>query len=1243
VRILAIRGKNLASLAAEFEIALDRPPLADAGIFAITGKTGAGKSTTLDALCLALFDRVPRLPGGHGVEIGREDDAHETRLKSNDVRSILRRGAGEGFAEVDFRGVDGARYRARWSVRRARGRAEGRFQAQQMTLRSLESGEDLGGTKTEVLERIQRLLGLSFEQFRRSVLLAQGDFAAFLQASPGDRAELLERITGTAIYGELSRAAHRRAGEERQALDLVQARLRDQTPLDEAQRQGLDAELVAATGALDDVTRDQRQHEQADAWYQAEDRLRAELDGAEASRRQAEAALAEAAPRRLVLERSLRLEPLRLPLTLFDQADAALESARRELDTAQGELVAREASAAQVEQTATEARAAHQSTERHLQETAPALNLARQLDTRIQGAREQLQRAEADAAAVEASVAASGTELENLMAHSAEAAEQARAAETWLDAHQGLAPLAAQWASWKRELDRYAVARAEHGLAERACQEASESGAALARSREAKDADLAAIRETLASLTAEQETLRLEHERLDPEGLAKDRDATRARLGAVDTWRRLADQAQAVKTQIECSQRDLAAERERQAAAQGRLKQIADLLPSLEAGLAEASGAHRRLLLASAEGAETLRGALIPGEPCPVCGSEAHPWAHRAADALRTLAAEQEARVAEVQGQTDSLRAERERQTTVLAESCRREATLSAQLEGQEAELADRMQVWNACEPDPLRGGDVFDVALIARLTEEHARLESTLTSIAGQESRAREIDTRMRTRATGVETQRARAESEQTALAELHRQIAETTRRAETAGTNRDRAGRTMAEIAELLAAPLAALSDWRDRLDADPAALRDAAEREVDTWLACTAQRDEARAAHQRLEPDIAQARARLHAAREELARRTHQVDQARGALDRLESERGSQLDGRPADAVEQALKGALAEARTRMETAAAALGQAREALTAAQGVVATRRQALTDAESTWAEREQGLRERVTAHELTLDSLREALIPGPEWVERERAELQALSDAHAQAVHLVAERQRRLTEHRSGAAPGLTREALAEDRGTLPERLRIAQEHWARVHGRLAEDDRRRQATAEIRLELDRQQAVWETWESLRELIGSADGSRFRNFAQGLTLDLLVAHANRQLDDLTRRYALERAPGSEMELQVIDREMGDEVRGIHSLSGGESFLASLALALGLASLTSERVQVESLFIDEGFGALDADSLDMAIACLDALYSLGRQVGVISHVGTLVERIGVRVEVRKAGGGRSDLAVRMD
>ena len=181
-------------------------------MFAIVGNTGAGKSTLLDALCVALFDRTPRLGTPSRVQVGHGPD-DPLALGATDVRTLLRRGAASGWAEVDFESGDARRYRARWSVRRARGNSDGALQDQQLSLTALDDAGDgrLGGTKTETLGTIQQRLGLSFDQFRRSALLAQGEFAAFLRADGKDRSELLERMTGTEIYSRLSIAAHVRA------------------------------------------------------------------------------------------------------------------------------------------------------------------------------------------------------------------------------------------------------------------------------------------------------------------------------------------------------------------------------------------------------------------------------------------------------------------------------------------------------------------------------------------------------------------------------------------------------------------------------------------------------------------------------------------------------------------------------------------------------------------------------------------------------------------------------------------------------------------------------------------------------------------------------------------------------------------------------------------------------------------------------------------------------------------------
>ena len=201
MRILAIRGENLASLARPFELDLTAEPLAGAGLFAITGETGSGKSTILDALCLALYGEYPR------VAVGRQEkvpDPSGKELSISDGRAILRRGAASGFAEVDFIVQDGIGYRARWAVARARGKANGRLQDPQRSLKRLDDDSAVAEGITSVLKEVEARTDLTFEQFRRTVLLAQGDFDLFLLADERDRAELLEKVTVTEIYGSIS-------------------------------------------------------------------------------------------------------------------------------------------------------------------------------------------------------------------------------------------------------------------------------------------------------------------------------------------------------------------------------------------------------------------------------------------------------------------------------------------------------------------------------------------------------------------------------------------------------------------------------------------------------------------------------------------------------------------------------------------------------------------------------------------------------------------------------------------------------------------------------------------------------------------------------------------------------------------------------------------------------------------------------------------------------------------------------
>ena len=198
MRILAIRGENLASLYGPFELPLDRGPIAGVGIFSIASATGSGKSTLLDALCLALYGKTPRLrdhAGGKKVLVGWSEESE--LLDTNDARALVSRGAVSALAQVDYEGVDRRRYRASWRVHRARRRPEGALQAQAMTLEDLDSREVLAEKVSQAVAENERAVGFTFDEFKRAVVLPQFEFTNFLRADADVRASILEHVRST--------------------------------------------------------------------------------------------------------------------------------------------------------------------------------------------------------------------------------------------------------------------------------------------------------------------------------------------------------------------------------------------------------------------------------------------------------------------------------------------------------------------------------------------------------------------------------------------------------------------------------------------------------------------------------------------------------------------------------------------------------------------------------------------------------------------------------------------------------------------------------------------------------------------------------------------------------------------------------------------------------------------------------------------------------------------------------------
>lgn len=1305
MRILAIRGKNLASLSSAFEVSFEHGPLASAGLFAITGPTGAGKSTLLDALCLALYERTPRLSRASARGVTVPDVAAET-VAPSDPRTLLRRGAGEGFAEVDFAGSDGRSYRARWSVRRSRARPDGRLQASDISLHSLPDLVPLHDhTKTDTLRRIEACIGLNFDQFTRAVLLAQNDFATFLKASDDERAELLQTLTGTDTFSTLSQRAFQRMKAEREALDRLQARLDALCPLSPEARAAHHAQQDAQTAVLHDLSRQEDSLQAHLRWHTRHQQLHAQVQAAEHAwhtRVQAEEA---ARPRHRHLAQLQAVQPARPLWAQAQRLAAEVASAHglwQQASTASQTAQAREASAATALQAADTAR---QQADQQLSAAQPALAHARELDTRLAMLSPQLQdSAQAQASAAQAQQAADHA-LATARQQQADTGTQLAQCQQWLDQHTQWATLAQGWPRWEALLQQASGLHSHiTGLQARHTAAQAQLPALQAAETQAREAS-AAARQQHSQLTTTLATLSAACAATDAAALAREQRTQAQRLGHLQTARRLHSDIAHTRQRLQDQQAQLATAQARHTQALADLHASAQALPVLQAELNAARESLQQARLAASPTAEQWRAQLQDQQPCPVCGATDHPYAHThpAAQALAQVWQRLEELVQFRQTAHDAEKSKNIAASAMTESAADQISALQPDMARLQQQLARWQADWQAhalcAELAAVLTADSAAEPVADPATELEARHAAALDANLTHWLTQAEVDTQA---AQQRLEQQAEAHRQQQALrdqaqARLNIAQAHITRcqQAESAAEQAlslaaERLAQTRAQLAQaqpqlqdLLVQLDAALADdgWQAIWAANPAAFATRMHTRARDWLA--------------RHTEAAELAQRLHTLATQLTGLQQQATQAQTLLDeltqtharlqqqwqQLSTQRQALFNGQPANAVEASLTRQQQQAHSHWQQAseqhrqtelalastAASQQHARQQLDALETQAEAARLSLDDWLASFNEQHRSdpssqdpssqshpgqnlsgqnlsgfAPDNVAPPPLDHQSLARLLATTPEWMAAEHAALQQLVADTAQAHTVLATHRDNLQLHATDPgrpADHLTPDALQAEQHGLAQRKTAANGLLAAASLALAQDDQRQSDARQLQAAHASQAATERVWAQLGELIGSADGKKFRNFAQQLTLDILLGYANLHLKDLARRYRLERIRDS-LGLLVVDQDMGDEVRSVHSLSGGESFLVSLALALGLASLSSHRVRVESLFIDEGFGSLDAEALQVAMDALDKLQSLGRKVGVISHVQDMTERIATRVQVRRMAGGLSRVVV---
>ncbi|WP_251961892.1 AAA family ATPase [Pseudomonas sp. Marseille-Q5299] len=1212
MKILAIRLKNLASLAGPVDIDFTAEPLASAGLFAITGPTGAGKSTLLDALCLALFGTVPRLNA-----IGREAKVPDANgdIPTSDPRNLLRRGTGSGFAEVDFIGIDGHRYRARWEANRARDKANGKLQLSRQSLYDLDSEQVLGSGKNEYKQLIEARLGLNFEQFTRAVMLAQSEFSAFLKADDRERSELLEKLTNTAIYTRLGQRAFTKARETGEAHNALKDRASHLLPMVAEARAELDERLEQAQQQFKNHQARQRQLEQQRNWLNEQRQLQAQHNEASAALQAAEQGWQALAEQRLDLQRLERLAPQRhqfhrqqvltAQLAPLAAQIAAQHQQQGELQTRTGEL---QQALLAARQSLADSQAQHsENTPRLRQAFAGQDSLAR-LDNELTTQRTASQQADQH-------VAEGQQQQQQLEENQQRSLQQLAQIDEALAGSQHLAGLANAWQAYLPQLKQVMLI-----------------GGRLSKGREELPGLQAQASQANVQLQAQRDHYELlfREAKAEPQALAEQIDLlggmlqdNRKQQRAVETLSRLHGRELELRQQLE-------AIRERQQQAMQQRQQLIGEGTAAKAELEAAEQAltlTRQLLerqrLARNTSVEELRGQLRDGEPCPVCGSAEHPF-HQPEALLQSLGRHDQAEEDAAQKQVESLNGK-------LVELRTQLGVVNAQLKDyqqQQVQLSEQLQplvaqvqahsLWPALAPQDDKARTAWLANQLQRLDDEIAKDEKRQSALLALQKEAARLNQQLQAAHEAQQQAQRHLDHQHQALASDEQQLQQ-----------------GLDDLASVLPDDvLKALSD-------DPANAFLGLDQQIAQRLQQLEQRkdeqEEQQARQVQLDKLRDQQQTRLQAQQQlqqTLASLVEQRQQAQANLAELLGQHAS------AEAWQQHLEAQLEQARAADADTAQRLQDLRTQgvkLAAELDANAQRQQAL---EQECQQLQGAIAQWRSEHpELDDSGLDRLLAIDDAQLGALRQQLQHAEKAIEQARVLLQEREQRLEQHNAQTQGELSADDLEQTLAELQQHLNVQEQQCAELRAQQADDQRRQQAHQALAAEIEQAREQWQRWARLNALIGSASGDVFRKIAQGYNLDLLLHHANAQLRQLARRYRLKRG-GSALGLLVLDTEMGDELRSVHSLSGGETFLVSLALALGLASMASSTLRIESLFIDEGFGSLDPESLQLAMDALDGLQAQGRKVAVISHVQEMHERIPVQIQVRRQGNGLSDVEV---
>ena len=1149
MKFLQLEILNLASLDKQGGevINFEEGALGESTIFSIVGPTGSGKSTLLDAICLALYNRAPRYPRKKGdknqnIEIfGAADASESNRLAPTDSRNILTRGKKEGYSKLTFLANNGSIYRAEWHVRFQRVRYEN---AKTALYKITRNGEEIT-EKAADWNELPNIIGLDYDQFLRTVLIAQGSFANFLTAKENERYELLEKLIGceetyTNIATEIKKAKDQATDAYNQMAASVEAV--KQNLLNDEELAQLQEEIARLEKAEKELDSQLQAISKGLQWFEENDKQINQIAICQSDMEQAADAIKAMQAQILRLQLHDEVQPAVNLLQEVERQSQNIHEQEEDILKTEANIKSQESAISESEKTLANLKEAVSKAQEQIEKALPVIAEARVLKTKMEAAMPNL---------TEKKEALELAKKENQTAQK-DVEENARNIKKW----------------------EAETAKANHAL------------------KTTKE-EIAKQKQMLREATQAAE-LAWEKEKSKTAGL----NIEEMQNSKTTADRKLQDVKQAIKVaaHLVAATTEKQKNEERIMVLGKRNAEIDEALGKLtiEALEKETQTLRNAYTLMVSEKWEIHRANLTEGKPCPLCGSTTHPYHtdnrqfEEATTELSQLLKAKEDLLKLQQKEEKDLSGERKQNDGEVQ-------TLQKQQEKLSGEIATYEEEWKAL------------IAQYPKIPKAEAELKSLLPIY---ENKAKDASSKL---SLFNKIQKEIERLTQLKDKAVKDEVAYESKASTIQNKAQENTSTCATKLAEQKALTINLISQQKSKEEAYGKALQawNSAKKEMEEW------QEKYKQILNGEEPDAAEQR--LTAAKDEA---TKAADTQNENINKLKAELANSKGSHQT---------MLSQNKTMKENLQAKEKELDLWIEEYNKQLEEKSIEGKDFEETDS-KEKGIKERsIEPRFIDRNIIREMLHSDEDWnaIRREKDEKEK-AVASTTALYQSAEKaHQQHLEHQ----PAQTRDAL----------LAIQQEYQERSQrNELIAANARMQNHQEAVKQLgDKAEALKlvtqekDDWTAITDAIG-ADGKTLRKIAQCYTLSFLIAHANQEIRKFNSRYELQQVKHS-LGIRVIDHDRADDIRDTTSLSGGETFIVSLGLALGLSALSSRNISFENLFIDEGFGTLDPDTLATVIDSLAMLQSSqGKKVGVISHTDTMSERITTQIRIIKNGNSGS-------